>query len=135
MTTLKVISKPNFLFDTARKLALTSDYGRFRMGAIVASGKSIVSMGTNSKKTHPLQKKFTNKPWLTPWRHAEIHALSLTGNADIGGCDVYVCRVLADNSLGTSKPCSGCTQALKHFGIRGAYFYEDGKFLYHALNN
>jgi pyrimidine deaminase RibD-like protein len=120
------------LIWTTQKLSLTSDYGRFRVGAIVARKNRILSFGTNSKKTHPLQAKFTNKPYLKAWRHAEIHALALCGN-DCLGSDVYVCRSLANGNMGNSRPCSGCMEALKHFGIARAFYVHDGNIICEEL--
>jgi tRNA(Arg) A34 adenosine deaminase TadA len=126
--------KTNTLFNTAYKLALTSDYGRFRVGAIVARKNKIISLGTNARKSHPLQKQFTHRPHLNSWRHAEVHSLSLARPEDLEGNDIYVCRVLMDGSLGNSKPCPGCMSALKHFNIKHAYFWHNGKFYYDRIH-
>jgi tRNA(Arg) A34 adenosine deaminase TadA len=127
--------KPNFIFDTAVKLAKTSDYKRFRMGAIIARKRKIISLGTNAKKSHTLQSKYTCRPFLHHWRHAEVHAITLAGKTDLNDCDIYVARILADNTIGTSRPCEGCLKALKAFGIRGMYFIEDGKYYYDGLKS
>jgi tRNA(Arg) A34 adenosine deaminase TadA len=122
------------LFQTTYKVALTSDYGRFRVGSIIARKNKIISLGTNARKTHPLQSRFTNKPYLKAWRHAEIHSLSLCGNISVSNCDIYVLRSLADNNLGNSRPCSGCMEALKHFGIARAFYWQDGKYCCEEIN-
>ena len=118
--------KSNFYFDMAYKLALTSEYGKFRLGALIVKKNRIVSMGTNAKRSHPLQKKFSSRPDLEAWRHAEVHSLSLCRIEDAIDAKIYVGRVLANNEWASSKPCEGCTKALKHFGIKGAYYYDEG---------
>lgn len=110
------------------KLANTSVYGKFRVGAIIAQRKAIIAMGTNNKKSHPLQAKFSSRPHLQAWMHAEVHALSLGRAGDLEGADAYVARVLADGSPANSRPCSGCSRALRHFGIKRVFYCSDGKF-------
>lgn len=127
--------KPNNIFEAAYKLAQTSDYGRFRLGAIVAIRRTIISMGTNSKKSHPLQARFTHRPHLNCWRHAEVHAISLARKDDLKDSDVYVARLLMSGERANSRPCLGCTNALLHHGVKGAYFYEDGKYYYDELDH
>ena len=123
------LARVPYLANVATKLALTSEYGKFRLGAIIAQKNKIVSLGTNNKKSHPIQKKFSHRPHLSSWRHAEIHAISLANAGDLEGADVYVARALADGSLGSSRPCEGCCRALKHFGLRNMIYWEDGKWI------
>lgn len=125
--------KPNNIFEATYKLAHTSEYGRFRLGAIVAVRKTIISMGTNAKKSHPLQARFSHRPHLNSWRHAEVHAISLAKKDDLKEADVYVARLLMDGTRANSRPCLGCRNALIHHGVRGAYFFENGKYYYDAF--
>lgn len=123
----ELVSPPSLLIETF-KLAHTSPYGRFRVGSILAQRKNILSYGVNSKKSHPLQAKFSSRPHLQCWLHAEIHAITQAKAGDIVGSDCYVARVLMNGSWGTSKPCEGCRKALVHYGVRRAIYYEDGGF-------
>jgi deoxycytidylate deaminase len=128
-----MIVKPNYLYNTAFKLAETSTYGRFRLGAIIAKKNKIVSMGTNQKKSHPLQAKYATRPHLEAWLHAEIHSLSLARVEDLLDADIYVSRILKNGTLGNSRPCSGCLKAIKDYGLRGMYFYEDDAVHYESV--
>lgn len=116
------------------KVAQTSDYRRFRMGAIIARKNKILSVGTNSKKSHPIQAKFSCRPFNHAWRHCEVHAISLCKAGDLIGSDIYVGRILANDEWAASKPCSGCLKALIHYGIKGMYFFQDGKIYYDSVN-
>jgi deoxycytidylate deaminase len=122
------IIKPPSYFDEAYKLSLTSPYGRFRVGALIVQKKAIIAMGVNSKKTHTLQKRFARHDHLTPWLHAEVHSLTLSRPWEVEGSDIYVVRALKNGDYGNSKPCSGCHEALKFFGIKRMFYFEDGSF-------
>lgn len=122
------LSSPPKLFNTAQRLAHTSDYGRFRLGAVIAQKNNIVSLGVNAKKTHPLQEKFKRYEHLDAWLHAEIHAISLARTEDLIDADIYVARVLQNGNPAASRPCFGCMRALEHYGIRRAFYYQDGEY-------
>lgn len=116
------------LIQVAGKLALTSTYGRFKLGAIIARKNKIISMGTNSRKTHPLQQKYANRPHLEAWLHAEIHALTLARVGDLWGSDAYIARVTADGQMASSRPCEGCYRALADHGVKRIFYCDGGKF-------
>jgi deoxycytidylate deaminase len=128
-----MIVKTNHLFQTASKLAETSTYGRFRLGALIAKKSKIISLGTNAQKTHPLQKKYASRPHLNEWRHAEIHAIALAKVEDLIDADIYICRVLKDSTYGNSRPCTGCLSAIKDFGIAGMYYIQDTVLHYESV--
>jgi tRNA(Arg) A34 adenosine deaminase TadA len=123
---LPILDRPPKLFRDATKLALTSPYGRFKLGAIVARKRNILSMGTNRQRTHPLQKKFSYRPFLNDWLHAEIHAISLAYTGDLIDSDIYVSRITQDGNLANSRPCPGCLSALTHYGIQRMFYFQDG---------
>lgn len=129
----ELLSTP-LLLNEAYKLAHTSPYGRFRLGAILAQRKSIISYGVNQKKSHPLQHKYTIRPHLQCWLHAEIHAISNAKAGDIINSDCYVARVLMDGTWGNSRPCAGCERALKDYGVKRVIYYQDGGFYRETLN-
>lgn len=120
--------KKTSLLETCHKLALTSPYDKFRVGAIIARKKKIISMGINQKKSHPLQAKFTHRPHLESWLHAEIHAITLSEEKDLAGSNIYVVRALKNGACATSKPCAGCMSALKEYGFKKMFYCHDGKF-------
>lgn len=93
--------------------------------AIVHKG-SILSIGVNKKKTHPIQKLFADKPE-KDCIHAEIDAIVKVKDKDIlKECELYVLRLTKGNRIGNSKPCAGCMNALSYYGIKKFHWTEDG---------
>jgi tRNA(Arg) A34 adenosine deaminase TadA len=118
---------PSLLVE-AKRVAESSTYGRFRLGAIIAKRRSFLSSGTNSKKTHPLQLKFASRPHLQAWTHAEISALSKARAGDLLGASAYVARITQDGCSANSRPCRGCLAALQHYGLKRMYYFKDGQY-------
>lgn len=92
--------------------------------AIVHKG-NILSIGLNKKKTHPLQKKFADRPE-KDCIHAEIDALVKIKHKHIlKDCDIYVLRLTKGNRIMNSKPCAGCEKAINFYGIKNIYWTTD----------
>lgn len=60
--------------------------------------------------------------------HAEMDAIIRTINNHgveiLKECDLHVIRLTKGNKLGMSKPCPGCQEAIKAFGIKNVYWSE-----------
>ena len=97
--------------------------GNFRLGAILVHRNSIVSIGMNSYKTHPLMAARTSWPFL----HAEQNAIIRAGLDNCEGLDLYIARVLKNNTLAMSKPCKVCIKLIKDVGIRNIYYSTNAK--------
>ena len=96
---------------------------KFRLGAILVHRNSIVSIGMNSYKTHPLIAARTEWPFL----HAEQHAIIRAGVDNCEGLDLYIARVLKNNDLALSKPCKVCIELIKDVGIKNIYYSTNAK--------
>ena len=97
----------------------------FRLGAVLVEKNSILSVGNNSYKTHPLLKKRTEWPYL----HAEQHAIIRRGIDNCDGHDLYVVRILKNLDYAISYPCDICKELIKEVGIRNVYYInEEGEF-------
>jgi|TARA_B100001964_G_scaffold211099_1_gene246081 deoxycytidylate deaminase len=97
----------------------------FRLGAVLVNKNSIISVGNNSYKTHPLLKYRTEWPFL----HAEQHAIIRRGLDNCEGLDLYVVRILKNLNYAISYPCDVCKQLIKDVGIRNVYYIdENGEF-------
>ena len=94
---------------------------KFRLGAVLVNKNSIVSVGTNSYKTHLLMSKRTEWPYL----YAEQHAIVRAGVDNCEGLDLYIARVKKDNSLALSKPCNVCAELIRDVGIKNIYYSTD----------
>ena len=109
------------MFDRARIAALASPgigRGSYRVGAIIADRKHIVSCGFNSYKSHPLLVGLE-----FPHQHAEQASLFKAGTDNVMGMDMFVMRIWRDNStIASSKPCERCQQFIKLAGIRNVYY-------------
>ena len=97
--------------------------GKFRLGAILVYRNSIVSVGMNSYKTHPLMAARTSWPFL----HAEQHAIIRAGLDNCEGLDLYIARVLKNNDLAISKPCDVCIKLIEDVGIKNVYHSTNTK--------
>lgn len=92
-----------------------------RMAAVIADKRGIViGTGANSRKTHPLAKKYGKHPEAL-CLHAEIaaikDALREIGPDEFSDYTLYVARVLKDGTPALAKPCIGCARAILEFGI------------------
>jgi len=96
---------------------------KFRLGAILVHKNNIISVGTNSYKTHPLMAARTQWPYL----HAEQHAIIRAGVDNCEGLDLYIARVLKNNNLALSKPCNVCNKLIRDVGIKNVYYSTNAK--------
>jgi len=111
----------------AKKIALKSP-SRFRVGAVLVRGSSIIGVGYNRQRkshtvmhlhAHPEIKSFIGT-------HAEMVACRGLRPYDIGiNSTLYVNRVRRDGTQGCSAPCPACISILRNKGIRKIYFSLD----------
>lgn len=138
------ISKFDYkMFEHARKIAESSNFNTFHMGCVITYQKHIIGSASNSKKTHPMQKKYnrkyrkfnkSNKPVLD-CGHAEILALAsipytIEQNIDWRQVKVYIYRICKGKDLGfgMARPCPACMAALKDKGVKNIYYTTDDGF-------
>lgn len=113
-----------------RRLAIDNEgvRKRFKLAAAVVSKKTIISIGLNEMRTHPLQGKF-KKNNEALFLHAEIaaiaNALNHVDKEDLRGSTLMVYRVKRKSSFnhrdwidGLAQPCEGCMSAIVSFGIK-----------------
>lgn len=113
------------------KLAVNMAYkstSRFRLGAVLAKKNRVLSTGFNDmRRTHPKMEKFNTNKTFTLGLHAEIHSCLGVPMADLEGSDLYVARILKDNTLAMAKPCAVCTKFILDVGINQVYFSFNNK--------
>lgn len=115
---------------------------KVRLAASLVFQNEIVSVGYNSLKTHPMQKRFS-KNIEAIFKHAEVdcivNALRHVDPTDLERATLYVYRVkklTKDHeywSDGYSEPCSGCKQAINHFKIKKVVYSTDEDYVYEEL--
>lgn len=90
-----------------------------RMAAALRTRKGEVIVGLNSRKTHPLAKRF-GKNSEAICLHAEVDAIrrATTAGLDVVGASVFIARVGANDHPRLAKPCLGCQRALIAFDVK-----------------
>ena len=130
--------KEQRFFNIAKEMSQLSNFSRARVGAVVTSGKRILSASCNSTKTRPLQfyynkyRNFEDYKNSNACEHAEISALSPLIGKEIewDKVSIYTYRELKNGKRGCSKPCEACSKLIKELGIKTVYYIdEDGDFI------
>lgn len=106
-----------------------------RIAAALVYKGLVVSIGTNQKKSHPFQAKFS-KNSDSIFLHAEtdciIRSLRLLSLEEISRSTLYVCRIKQTNDgtvhFGLAKPCLGCARAISSFNINRCIYTTDTGF-------
>ena len=130
-------------FSKARQAAKVSDFHKTHVGAVAVYQGTIIGVGCNLSKTHPLQKYYnkfretTGNDHFNPTLHAEISCINSVRNMDIDFSKVklYVYRIRKDQPYGLSRPCPSCMAAIKDIGIRDIYYTTDNGFAYERMEN
>lgn len=129
-----------------RRMAIQNNnsQNRAKLAASLVIRNDIISIGYNSYKTHPLQKRFS-KNIEAIFKHAEvdciINALRHIDAEDLSKANLYVYRVKkltkdhVDWSDGYAEPCCGCKQAIDHFKIKKVIFSTDEDYSFASINN
>ena len=104
---------------------------------IVYKGR-IISIGQNSKKTHPinLKNKKINKDGVDVTTSkgscselSAVQKLKNLTNIPVGKCQLINIRVNRQNEIRNSKPCSSCDSLLRFFRFSSVWFSnEKGEF-------
>lgn len=125
--------------EFTRRVAISNNHDKAKMAACIVIRNEIISIGINSSKSHPLASRF-RKNEEAIFKHAEIDsiikALKHVDEEELTKATLYVYRVKKKTryskvwSDGLAEPCSGCKQAIEHFGIKRVVFSteEDGVF-------
>lgn len=102
-----------------------SSQHQFRVGAVIAKGKRIISLACNSSKTTPfIRNKVCNKT-LVDRLHAEMSCI-LKAHRDVRGTKIYIARLkLSAGVLGMAFPCDLCMSMIKEAGIKEVFYTDD----------
>lgn len=107
--------------DLLAKVAeVVEPVGGAKIASAVFYKNRIISIGTNRRKSDPLQKSFAKNEH-SIYYHAEVDAikkaLRIIKLSQLEKCILYVCRVNKKGEWAMSKPCSGCSSCIEAFGI------------------
>ncbi len=117
----------------AKQVAKQSEYGKYRVGAVLVSASGIiVGVGNNKRKTHPQQKRYAVKAGMPDrlFLHAEIAALI---DREKYAPTIVVCRLTKKGRLAMARPCPVCMLALKLAAVREIYYSNEYGELTHEF--
>lgn len=126
-------------FVKARKIASVSDYSKTHIGCIAVYQNSIIGMGCNTNKTHPIQKHYNKyrkaSDIMLPKLHAEISCVNSIRHLDINfeKVKLYIYRIRKDQPFGLSRPCPSCMAAIKDLGIRDIYYTTNDGYAHELI--
>lgn len=134
---MEISNRDKKMFAAAKAVAETSDFNGAHIGCVVSCGHNIISVASNSEKTHTLQKiynkfrKFNSEIYPNKV-HAEVHALSWLIGKDIdwSKIDIYIYREWKDGTPAVSKPCVSCYHLIQDLGIKQVCYVDNfGNFV------
>lgn len=108
--------------NRAIKVASTSNYSRWYMGALVVKGGAVLSSAVNSAKNHPTLMTPADIENGRGSYHAEIAALR--GCGDPSGATIYIARVTPTGLVGCAHPCSNCMKNLIDADVKQIVFTD-----------
>lgn len=135
--------------ETVMKVAIDVEpVSGSRMAAGIVHQNSMVAMGWNQKKTHPMMAYYA-KNYHAVSLHAEIdaikNALNVLNVNQLSDCTLYIARARKDSTIfttkkgkrkdvcGEAKPCDGCMRAIAAFGIKRVIYTTDTKDRYEEI--
>ena len=122
-------------FELAKNVARLSNY-KVKIGAIIVENGDIIATSFNGAKTHPMQMKynayrdFNNASKFTEHIiHAELGALIKIKRIKLKNASIYVNRT-SSKEFSKCRPCKGCQQALRDYGVKDIYYTTDDGYSY-----
>lgn len=83
-------------FNIAKEASRLSKMGKIKIGAVIVKKHHIIGEGTNTKKSHPLQKEFnkfrTKFSKHHDYLHAETDAILHSNRKELDGASIYLYR-------------------------------------------
>ena len=108
--------------DLATRVALDSDYGKFRHGAVLVKGNSVRSVSSNKDRYCEFGTRFRKKNEGIATLHAELGTVLGLDRSVTQGAIIYVARINKEGTKRMSKPCNMCSAALRHVGVKKVFY-------------
>lgn len=127
-------------FTKAMKVASISDFQKTHVGCIAVYQSSVVGMGYNTNKTHPIQKHYNRyrefSEVLLPKLHAEINCINQIRhlNVNFSKVKLYIYRIRKDQPFGLAYPCPSCMAAIKDLGIKDIFYTSNTDYCYERIS-
>ena len=104
--------------ELAKRLAEQSEYGKFKHGAVLVQGGSVLNCSYNKDNYNSFGSRFRDINEGRATLHAELGCILGIPRTKTSGATVYVARVNKQGAEKISKPCNMCQNALKHVGVK-----------------
>lgn len=124
--------KKNYhFFNLARAISKESTFEKIKIGCVIVNKKEVISVGTNTPKSHPVQMIYNTKYYRDRYKdgmffhhyiHAEIRAILNAERQDLTGCSLYTYRETFNGEIANSRPCPACMKMIKNVGIKKIYY-------------
>jgi deoxycytidylate deaminase len=116
------------LIQLARNLIIYDDIElRCRHFAFILNKNKIVSIGKNSKKSHPINQKYGY--FDGSGLHAEACAIIKSGRIDHSRHTLVTFRIDRNDKIAMGKPCKHCQKLLKDVDFKEIFYSnEQGEF-------
>lgn len=128
------------MFKVARAVSELSEFPRIQIGAVVARKHTILAVGVNQTKSHPLQKRYNKERFekeqdtCQHHLHAEMDAILKVKNVnDLSKASIFVFRRNGDGVLAMSRPCPACMAKIVESGIRKIHYTTDAGYAFEQL--
>lgn len=100
---------------------------RCRHFAFILNKSRIISIGKNSKKSHPINEKYGY--FQGSGLHAEACAIIRSGDVNHSRNTLVTFRIDRNNKVAMGKPCKHCQKLLKDVSFKEVYYSnERGEF-------
>lgn len=97
--------------SVALNQAEKAPHAKWRVGAVLVRGGSVISTGYNRYRNNPSQVELPDVSY-----HAEEVALKRAGDS-AEGSTLYVARLTRSGDLALSRPCEWCQHKLSEYGV------------------
>jgi deoxycytidylate deaminase len=112
-------------FNLARKVALCSAQTDYKHGAVLVKGGSVINTSCNKNRLVSFGSRFCTEHDGIATLHAELGAILGLDRTVTEGATLYVARIGKDGGYRLSKPCSMCSAAMLHVGIKRVFWSID----------
>lgn len=114
---LFIMCKEHRTLKIAAKVAEQSGYGKFRHGAVLIKGGSVMNVSPNRENHTAFGQRFRTQEGIAT-QHAETSCVLGLNRSVTSGGTMYVARVNRKGQWRMSKPCSMCHEVMKFVGIK-----------------
>lgn len=126
-----ISKRKNRFFRIAKKQAKKSQFPKFRHGAVLVKGGSVISVSENKNQFCSFANRFVSHQGHGTI-HAELGCVLGLDNSKTKDSVLYVVRLNNNNKLCMSRPCNMCQNVLRFVGIKKV-FYSISEFEYGCL--